>query len=143
MPLNKRRILSILISKTERKLGDNSASDGETNEKRPVTVPLSLEKHGPWIEFPHPLLNLSSLSLSRSRSFLPQYFTQTPLFEPVSIPVSISPWLYLPTNFNISNNNPTLSETYTTSTVRFHRRSTILTARITLITPLTSLPFMW
>lgn len=38
---------------TERKLGDYSSGDSKSNEKRPVSVEFSLEKHSPWIEFPH------------------------------------------------------------------------------------------
>lgn len=51
--LNERRVFGILIGETEREFSDDGTSDGETNEKRPVTVPFSLEKHWPRIEFPH------------------------------------------------------------------------------------------
>lgn len=49
--MEERENQKISTSKTKRDLGDDSTSNSESNEERPVTIPLSLEENWPWIEF--------------------------------------------------------------------------------------------
>lgn len=65
MLLHEGGVLCIFLSEAEGELGDECASDGETDEEGPSTAELSPEEDGPWIELPH-LCYRRSLSLSLS-----------------------------------------------------------------------------
>uniref|UniRef100_A0A7C8YY68 Uncharacterized protein n=1 Tax=Opuntia streptacantha TaxID=393608 RepID=A0A7C8YY68_OPUST len=71
VPLDEGRVLGILFSETKRRFGDDGASDGESDEEWPITIPFSPEEHGPRIELPPShffVLAFSTRSLSLSLS---------------------------------------------------------------------------